>query len=613
MSHSVKIKAAGNKISAFVMLKKGATNGANVDKDIRKSTSTLEKEEGSDGYGEAADATVATFEAVAGSIDKFESGDPTQIAIGVLDILAEVSQFAALAGPHGAIIAAVVGPVCSIISSLLGAGTGEPVESEEDMLKRVVTQALSAARTNELQDAATGVTEVLNDRVRDVRNYLSKADLLGSGDRDIIRDPDYKDGGNAFLAELGNYIKRNSVTDDHYVANGTAQVITSYTSIAFVRIQYLYMLSALIGGDETAKVTAENTRIEAKDQLEDAQKLLKDFFGRPGRSNNVVYAKVFLQPETTLDLIEGICNMNFQGRLMAIYNTKQKNYLQVSQSSADRSEAKTRFVGSFTDLPNNQKFIVFGINSNTVEIFSLAHAGYVYAAGYKPKDDDRRRVNGWKPGDQIREGFWQQYNKDAFGSVWLRNTHWNEYLYAADFGASGSHNPVYTWRRQHPIDQGYWIFEDLRVAGDIKCIRSVSSRNVLNGRAPHHQGLDTIMLSKISDMTTLYKWRLIKLSDGTYNIKSISSNMYLDGRHEGIGDGPHVGLNHMSYERARNLFYFKWRITEYNYGGRKRYAIQSVSSKLYLDGRNAGDVGTKMLYLTGRNPQGDKYLMWDLE
>lgn len=612
MSHSVKIKAAGNKISAFVKLRGG--NSSKVDQDVSKSTSTLEEKEEFDGYGDAADATVATFEAVVGSIDKFESGDPTQITIGVLDILAEVSQFAALAGPKGAIIAAVVGPVCSIISSLLGAGTGEPVESEEDMLKRVVTEALSVARFQDLEDQAAGVTEDLKDKMRDVRNYLSKGDELGSGDREVIRHPDYRTAGNAFLASLGNYIQRDSVTDDHNVANRTAQLITTYTNIAFVRIQYLYMLSALIGGDETAKVTAENMRKEAEDQISDAKDLLRDFLRRPGSSNNVVFSKVFLQPQTTLDLMEGICDMTFQGRLMAIYNTKQKNYLQVSQSDSDRSEAKTSDQGPFNSMPNDKKFVVFGSTSSRVEIFSLGHAGFVYAAGYNPKDNDRRRVNGWKAGHQIREGYWQQYNKDSLGRVWLRNTHWNEYLYAADYGASGGNNPVYTWRRGNPINQGYWIFEDIKVPGDTKRIRSVSSRNYLDGRNTNHTGYDTIMLSKPRTNALFYfDWQLIKLSDGTYNIKSKSSNMYLDGRHQGIGNGPHVGLSHLSYDKARNNHYFKWRITEHTYGGRKRYAIQSVSSKLYLDGRNPEHVGSKMLFLTGRNPQGDKYLMWDLE
>ena len=89
--------------------------------------------------------------------------------------------------------------------------------------------------------------------------------------------------------------------------------------------------------------------------------------------------------------------------------------------------------------------------------------------------------------------------------------------------------------------------------------------------------------------------------------------MFLHGRQLGIGNGPHVGLWHLSQEKASNISAVKWFITEHIYEGRTCYAIQSFSSRLYLDGRDSFNVGALMLYLTGRNPEGDKYLMWDLQ
>ena len=89
--------------------------------------------------------------------------------------------------------------------------------------------------------------------------------------------------------------------------------------------------------------------------------------------------------------------------------------------------------------------------------------------------------------------------------------------------------------------------------------------------------------------------------------------MFLHGRHLGIGNGPHVGLWHLSQEKASNISAVKWFITEHIYEGRTWYAIQSVSSKLYLDGRNSDYIGTKMLWLVNRNPEGDRHLMWDLQ
>jgi len=43
-----------------------------------------------------------------------------------------------------------------------------------------------------------------------------------------------------------------------------------------------------------------------------------------------------------------------------------------------------------------------------------------------------------------------------------------------------------------------------------------------------------------------------------------------------------------------------------------RYAIKSVSSSNYLDGRNPEHIGGDMLFLTNRQPEGDKYLQWQI-
>ncbi len=78
------------------------------------------------------------------------------------------------------------------------------------------------------------------------------------------------------------------------------------------------------------------------------------------------------------------------------------------------------------------------------------------------------------------------------------------------------------------------------------------------------------------------------------------------------GDGIHVGLSDLTAEKAGTSGYFKWRVQEHVFNGATKYSIQSVSSELYLDGRDSNHTG-RQLYLTGRKPEGDKYLMWDLE
>jgi hypothetical protein len=87
--------------------------------------------------------------------------------------------------------------------------------------------------------------------------------------------------------------------------------------------------------------------------------------------------------------------------------------------------------------------------------------------------------------------------------------------------------------------------------------------------------------------------------------------MFINGR-DPQHKGHQVELQAISETKAGSSKYFKWRITNHTYGSRTRVAIQSVSSGLYLDGRNPSDTGNQ-LHLTAGNPQGDKYLMWDLE
>jgi len=458
MSHSGRITAAGNKISAFVKLKGG--NSSKVDEGISKANKVLEDNESSDGYGDAADATVATLEAVLGSVDNFESGDPTKIAIGVLDILAEVSALAALTGPQGMVVAAVVGPLCTMISSILGAATAEAPESDEDMLNRVITEALKLSSFHDLQDTSSGVTKELKENMGKVKGYLNMADSLGTRDRDAIVDMANDLTGSEFLGKLRSHIERDIGKDENAIAKRTATLITAYSSVVFVRCRYLYMLSCLIGGDPNAQATAIVTMQLAEGQKAASKELLRPFLKRPDASNHVVYSQVYLQPQSSLNLLQALCEEKSEGRMVAIYNTKQKRYLQVNRSDADRSEAKTKTLGKFRSMPSSMKFVVFG--RGTLEIFSLDHAGYVYAAGYNPVDDSRRRVNGWKKGNQIREGYWiHSVQNGSVGSVYLKNRYFNEYLYAADYGASGDTNPVYSYRPGNRVNQGYWIFEDL--------------------------------------------------------------------------------------------------------------------------------------------------------
>lgn len=613
MSHNAKITRAGNKIKAFVKLRGGAHG--KVDNGVSKSNEALQgADDGSTDYEAAADATVATFEAVAGSIDKFESGDPTQIAIGVLDILAEVSQFAALAGPKGAIVAAVVGPLCTIIGSLLGAQE-EPPESQEEMFKRVIDEALREQTDNDLRSSALGVQKDMMEKMKTVQHHYDYADQLGQGDRDIIRDNDFISVGSQFLGKLKFFIERDTNTDDFKRAKTTAVLISTYATIAYLRCQHLFMLASLYGSDPDTRVTAKSTEAIAKLQRDGSRELLDFLQNMPDDKTHKTYAQVRLQPQSTLNTIQALSGRRLLGTMMTIFNNKQLQYLTVDRTDDDRGEVRTTNSGNSSGLSISNKFIVFRLGANgagsDVEIFSIAHAGYVFASGINPVDNDRRRVNAWKKGNRVSQGTWTVTRQNDYGHAFVKNQTYKEYLYAADFKGSNNRKNVYTWRPQTPVSQGYWLFRESYTPPphSTKFIRSVSSGNCMDGRSPTHVGI-TVFLTPKYESSYLH-WELIKLADGTFNLRSISSDMFLDGRHEGIGNGYHMKLQHISHKDASTSIYFKWRLKEYTYDGRKRHAIQSVSSKLYLDGRGPSNTGGQ-LHFTGRDPKNDGYLMWDL-
>eukprot|EP01083_Nonionella_stella_P318957 1168217_1 len=89
------------------------------------------------------------------------------------------------------------------------------------------------------------------------------------------------------------------------------------------------------------------------------------------------------------------------------------------------------------------------------------------------------------------------------------------------------------------------------------------------------------------------------LTTGTvYAIKSISSGYYLDGR-----GGQKEPL--MTNRNPKGDKYLNWIIIKTNIG----YALKSVSSGYFLDGRG----GHKDPLMTNRDPTNDKYLNWTFE
>jgi hypothetical protein len=94
------------------------------------------------------------------------------------------------------------------------------------------------------------------------------------------------------------------------------------------------------------------------------------------------------------------------------------------------------------------------------------------------------------------------------------------------------------------------------------------------------------------------------LDMGKIAIRSVSSKKYLDGRNPEHNE---------VWITARNPIgdkYLQWTVEMYD----GYYAFKSVSSGQYLDGRNSSYASKDgALWVTNRNPSGDKYLQWKIE
>ena len=87
-------------------------------------------------------ASIELLKKMVESIDKFQSGDIVDVINGIFDIVNGILAFASFPGPEGTVIAAIAGPLLSLIGSILSLCFGNKTESQEHMLHRIVTECL---------------------------------------------------------------------------------------------------------------------------------------------------------------------------------------------------------------------------------------------------------------------------------------------------------------------------------------------------------------------------------------------------------------------------------------------------------------------------------------
>lgn len=401
-----------------------------------------------------------------GSIDKFKSNDPVQIAQGVVDIMAAASGFLAATGPQGALAAVVAGGVLSLVSGILGMfADSTPTESPEDMLKRVVTEALAIQTDNELQSLAQGEMRQMEVCITTLVKLSTFPGKLSEQEKQLIVDREWLVDGVKFINRLWFYINKDLSSKDRDTSRRTAKLVLLYTKLSYLRHFEYSLHGGLLASVGAYAVAAASDELLIDHRQTDEKRLGSVIQGMPGQHNHRVYGQlVVLGDEVNLvhSYHKSVGGRGFSGRLLRFYNTKQKAYLYSAKHDYDNDRAETWTITD-THLSDHEtsvaaSYMMFRVRHEHFEIFSCHQGGYIYAADFAPKDKDRRRVFAWRRGNRISQGEWHcTLNSNKY---FMRNTKQNEYMYCADFGAQDNgHNrkcPTYTWRRGNPVNQGYF-------------------------------------------------------------------------------------------------------------------------------------------------------------
>lgn len=149
------------------------------------------------------------------------------------------------------------------------------------------------------------------------------------------------------------------------------------------------------------------------------------------------------------------------------------------------------------------------------------------------------------------------------------------------------------------------------VVGDVLHIKNFLSQGYLDGRAPGMSG-DTLMLNfnKAHYGNYYTQWKITHIHDrrrNTYAIQSMSSYYWLDGR--GPRDSNRVHLTDGNRPRSPAFEdFFEWELQILP--GINRVAMKSISSNQYIDGRAPGYSKPLLADANRWDPNREKGLQW---
>lgn len=240
-----------------------------------------------------------------------------------LKIYVEVDQYFALLGPTGVAIAAILGPIATIIVDgawFVSEETKPPGESQAEMFKRVLEKALDNFRTENWSLEIRSVTDQLRDKIKWLSGILEKPATAQSTPSlkesdNVDRATDLLSTIKIFLTDKPKQSERETGPDSKgcppsSVAESYAGLYSVYAVLMTTYIQYNRRLRSIYNLPVYMRDHCEAERDALDLHLERMATDFKEVFGflysPPEASHSARYGRFFLQGHGTFGHVDGL-------------------------------------------------------------------------------------------------------------------------------------------------------------------------------------------------------------------------------------------------------------------------------------------------------------------
>jgi hypothetical protein len=361
-------------------------------------------------------AYIGVANAVALSVDKFQSGDERQAISGVLDI---VSAATLLVQPYGAIISPLFKLLSGVFMWHKKIAEEKGAEPLESILKRVITEALQLQTSDDLRASADGEMVLMIQDVTLLQKWIVEPvdRLKESGVHTALLAGTYDTDGIVFSAKLNFYIKqswknRGNKKDTRFIGKH----LYCYAQVYMIRQQLLFFLTSLYAALEDEVMVESTQLLQAKHKQTaiDAHGHFTSLASPEFATDNHVYDLIHELDSSDRIIVEAYLasiGIRMEGFVCTVdtgfqsINTDSQNDIKSVHLFVPHSEQDHERVGAQTDksspdiapdlkhrlfrkIPLNSTTTLNGEKFETFKLYALQYGGYV-----KLGDDVKTETN----------------------------------------------------------------------------------------------------------------------------------------------------------------------------------------------------------------------------